>query len=66
MVDGYPRYDVEFYNPDYSINPPVTPDYRRTIYWNPYIETDPDKPIIFFNGSKSSRLDISVAYMPII
>ena len=36
---GYtPR--VEFYSPDYSTQPLPEHDYRRTLYWNPLVQTD--------------------------
>ncbi len=58
-VDGYTQPD-EFYSPDYS-QLPKDVDYRRTLYWNPALQTD-DKgraEIEFYNNSRTKRIQIS-------
>ena len=58
-VEGYTQPD-EFYSPDYS-QLPKDVDYRRTLYWNPAVETD-DKgkaEIQFYNNSRTKRIQIS-------
>lgn len=52
-----------FYNPDYSTHKPDTPDYRRTLYWNPNAHTDAEGrlQIDFFTGSKQTRIKLSAA-----
>ena len=39
----------EFYSPDYSIDKPEPPDYRNTLYWNPFIITDKNNRRIFLS-----------------
>ena len=54
---------VDFYNPDYSKMPlPETPDYRRTLYWNPSITTDSEgrANVKFYTGAKGGSLHLSV------
>ena len=63
--DGYsPK--MEFYAPEYP-NGPIEgdADYRRTIYWNPEVETDEqgNAEINFYNNSYSHSLTVSVEGM---
>lgn len=51
----------EFYSPDYSTKPlPDTPDYRRTLYWNPNVETDNQgrASVTFYNSKNTKRLRV--------
>ena len=53
---------VDFYTPDYDWEPePEETDYRRTVYWNPQVQTDADghAHIEFFNNGFSTRLAVS-------
>ncbi|MDL2278302.1 hypothetical protein LJC57_06880 [Parabacteroides sp. OttesenSCG-928-G07] len=52
-LEGYSTVK-EFYAPDYSILPP-SPDYRRTLYWNPKVVPDADgiARIKFYNNSRN-------------
>jgi len=62
VFDGF-AYQDEFYNPDYSTAVPDTPnDYRRTLYWNANAHFDEEGKlqVPFFNGSRPSRMTISV------
>lgn len=60
--DGYSQV-VDFYNPDYSLNPviPGDADYRRTLYWNPNLKTDKDgkASVSFYNNSIGKQIVIS-------
>lgn len=59
-LDGITQPD-EFYSPDYSSTPlPVEKDHRRTLYWNPSIETDcnGNASIEFYNAGKYTTLNI--------
>ena len=61
-VYGYTP-ECEFYHPDYSHTPlPKQVDYRRTVYWNPHVETSADgkATISFYNNGFSRRLRIKV------
>lgn len=63
--DGYsPK--MEFYAPEYPDGPiEGDVDYRRTIYWNPDVKTDPRGTIdvSFYNNGYSRSLDVSVEGM---
>lgn len=51
----------EFYSPDYSSARPTERDTRTTLYWNPYLRTDPGQPgfrFSFFNSDRSKRLKV--------
>ncbi len=52
----------EFFSPDYTVNPaPGSTDYRSTLYWNPYIETDARQKTIdipFFNSDSAKRFKV--------
>lgn len=52
---------VQFYSPDYSMHLPNKPDHRRTLYWNPDIETDENgnASIQFYNNSTCKKMIIS-------
>lgn len=58
-LEGYSQVK-EFYSPDYSILPPET-DYRRTLYWNPYVSPDQEGKanIRFYNNSRCKKFRIS-------
>ncbi|MBR5877164.1 MAG: hypothetical protein IKZ11_01210, partial [Alistipes sp.] len=58
-VDGYTQPD-EFYAPDYS-QLPKDVDYRRTLYWNPALQTDEKghAEVEFYNNSRTKRIQIS-------
>jgi len=58
-LEGYSAVS-EFYSPNYSELPP-TPDYRRTLYWNPMVTTDEDgrAKIQFYNNSSCRNFSIS-------
>jgi len=62
VFDGF-SYQDEFYNPDYSnAIPDVPSDYRRTLYWNgnAHFNEEGKLHIQFFNGSRPTRMTISV------
>jgi len=50
----------EFYSPDYKALPPE-PDYRRTLYWNPDVQTDENgkAKVQFYNNSTCRQMIIS-------
>jgi hypothetical protein len=58
-IDGYST-PIEFYSPDYS-HLPKDEDYRRTLYWNPNIETDKNgsASVEFYNNSSCRNIDLS-------
>ena len=58
-VDGYSE-PVEFYAPDYAILPKDV-DYRRTLYWNPEINTDAEgrAEVEFYNNSRCKQIKVS-------
>ena len=60
-IKGY-THPLEFYSPKYLPSQPLpSNDRRRTLYWNPNIETDEngEATIHCFNASKSTFLTIS-------
>ena len=59
-LEGYSGVS-EFYSPNYSGLPPILPDYRRTLYWNPTVTTDENGKanIQFYNNSSSRNFSIS-------
>ena len=62
MIDGYTKCK-EFYNPDYSITQPSETDVRTTLYWNPYLLTNPESKtlrVVFYNNDISKRLRVVV------
>lgn len=53
---------TQFYQPDYSKQKPAEPtDYRRTLYWNPNLQTDGEghATVNFYTGSKPVRVKVS-------
>lgn len=63
--DGYSP-QMDFYAPEYPDGPiEGDADYRRTIYWNPEVETDErgNAEIKFYNNSYSRSLRVSVEGM---
>ena len=62
LIDGYTKYK-EFYSPDYSINQTIETDVRTTIYWNPYLLTNPNSRTVkveFYNNDISKRLRVII------
>lgn len=63
IIQGYNR-PLEFYSPIYKDTdafPPVQPDQRRTLYWNPSVRTDSEgkATIECYNSNYSAPLIIS-------
>ena len=56
---------TKFEMEDYSVVPPVSDDFRRTLYWNPDVRTDKDgnATIEFWNNSTCRDIYISVEGM---
>ena len=55
---------AEFYTPQYPDGPQYYDvDYRRTLYWNPNLQTDKDghARIEFYNNSYSTRFKVSAS-----
>jgi hypothetical protein len=63
FVAGYTRYK-EFFSPDYTVPQPYNdPDTRTTLYWNPYVFTDPRNHKVrlsFFNNDNSKKLRVII------
>ncbi|MBR4793083.1 MAG: carboxypeptidase-like regulatory domain-containing protein [Bacteroidaceae bacterium] len=62
-VKGFTR-PVQFYSPEYPDGPiEGSPDYRRTLYWNPNVITDEDgrARVEFYNNSFSRKFTINAA-----
>lgn len=62
-VKGFTR-PVQFYSPQYPDGPiEGSPDYRRTLYWNPNVITDEDgrARVEFYNNSFSRKFTINAA-----
>lgn len=59
MIEGY-SVPAEFYHPDYS-KMPEEEDYRRTLYWNPYVLTDEHGKVSieFYNNSTCRKMKVS-------
>ena len=59
FFDGYSKADT-FDMPDYSLLPPME-DHRRTLYWNPGVETDKNgrARIEFYNNSTCRQIVVS-------
>lgn len=52
----------DFYHPDYSQRPlPDTPDYRRTLYWNPNLPLDENgqATVTLYNNAKETQIVVS-------
>ncbi len=62
VLHGFTMPD-DFYHPDYSNKPlPKHRDYRRTLYWNPNLQTDGKETHIgFYNGSRPVAVSVSGA-----
>lgn len=62
-VKGFTR-PVQYYSPEYP-NGPIegSPDYRRTLYWNPNVITDEDghARVEFYNNSFTRKFTINAA-----
>ena len=61
IFQGLTRMDMEFYTPDYSKTPlPAQGDHRRTLYWNPNVETDVNgqASVKFYNNSNCTKYHI--------
>ena len=58
-MEGYSK-PTEFYHPDYT-KLPKDIDYRRTLYWNPAVETDENgKAVIeFYNNASCKTMKVS-------
>ena len=56
---GY-SYPKEFYSPNYGILP-IEPDHRRTLYWNPNVQTDSTGHAVirFYNNASCKQIKIS-------
>jgi hypothetical protein len=54
----------EFYSPDYSkSDQPIEPDYRTTLYWNPFVLTDKNHRRIllsFYNNDITKKLKVII------
>lgn len=63
FLEGYSRYK-QFYSPDYSTpDKTFAPDSRTTLYWNPYILTEPHNrraKIEFYNNDITKKFRIIV------
>lgn len=59
-IQGYEA-PSEYYSPNYSAAPPMYPDKRRTLYWNPSLVTDRngEATINCWNNSSTTTLTIS-------
>ena len=61
IFKGLTRMDKEFYSPDYSKTPlPTQGDYRRTLYWNPNVQTDSTgcASVEFYNNGSCTKYNI--------
>lgn len=63
IIEGYTTGNVEFYSPDYSAMPPVEPDHRRTLYWNPELRPDSTGTarVRFYNNSSARSFQVDAA-----
>lgn len=60
-INGY-NTPEEFYNPDYSAQIlPIDKDHRRTLYWNPSLQTDENGQckVTFYNASNYTYLNVN-------
>ncbi|RFM30282.1 TonB-dependent receptor plug domain-containing protein [Deminuibacter soli] len=60
LLPGYTPYK-QFYSPNYSTTVSDEPDLRSTLYWNPYILTDPKNhhfTVEFYNNDISKKLTV--------
>lgn len=60
-IQGYNK-PLEFYSPCYSKEDGRESDFRRTLYWNPEVETDENGEAVIncYNASSSTFLTISI------
>ena len=61
VVQGY-NVCEDFYQPNYSNRPlPEVKDYRRTLYWNPFLKLDESgsASIFFWNNGKPTSITVS-------
>jgi hypothetical protein len=62
LLDGYTKYK-EFYSPDYSYNQSVETDTRTTLYWNPYLLTNPESKTVkveFYNNDFTQKFRVVI------
>ena len=60
-LDGFVR-PKAFYSPDYSdLSLPENKDHRRTLYWNPSVQTDKkgNATVTFYNSDKYTTLNVN-------
>lgn len=60
VVQGFTKY-IDFYSPDYSdVVMPNEQDFRRTLYWNPYVVTDKSgkAKVSFFNSQQCTQMEV--------
>ncbi len=65
VLSGYSEC-ADFYHPNYSKRPlPTVKDYRRTLYWNPYLQLDKEgkASIQFYNNSKQTQIVVDAQGM---
>ena len=65
VLQGY-NVSEEFYQPDYSKHRlPDQKDYRRTLYWEPYLKLDANgqASVEFYNNGKQTQLSVSAEGM---
>lgn len=63
LVQGFSK-PLEFYSPEYEgMVLPDERDYRRTLYWNPNVNTDASgkASVVFYNNEDCSIMDIDAA-----
>ncbi|MBC7937254.1 MAG: hypothetical protein H7Y86_18060 [Rhizobacter sp.] len=61
-VQGYSSIK-EFYSPDYSTDNTSVPDYRTTLYWNPFLLMNPQNKrvtIPFYNNDSAKRIRVVI------
>ncbi len=61
ILQGFTPSKREFYSPDYSsTTPPTSGDHRRTLYWNPNVESDAEgtATVTFYNNSQGGSYTI--------
>ncbi|RYY71382.1 MAG: hypothetical protein EOO13_03310 [Chitinophagaceae bacterium] len=61
-IQGYSSLK-EFYSPDYTTEPVSTPDFRTTLYWNPFLLMNAQNKrvtIPFFNNDSGRRLRVVI------
>ena len=66
-IGGYSR-PIQFSHPDYSeSNTETNPDFRTTLYWNPYLTTGEGKPatVEFYAADVPTRYQVTVEGMTV-